>query len=101
MSRVRVKGFKIYNDRHGKRRCYHRPTGIAVDLTENPIGSAGFFAECQRIAALSAKGEKAKPGTLGLLVRRYREHAAYTDLAKRTRADCASSTTCNPSPIRR
>ena len=87
MTRVRVKGFQIFNDRHGRPRCYHRATRIAVDLTANPIGSAGFFAECARIAALNEKGADTKPGTLGLLFKRYREHAAFKDLAPRTRAD--------------
>ena len=41
MTRVRVQGFQIFKDRHGKPRCYHRKTRIAVDLRVNPIGSAG------------------------------------------------------------
>jgi len=40
MTVVRVKGFKIFADQHGKPRCYHRKTGIAVDLTNAPLGSA-------------------------------------------------------------
>jgi hypothetical protein len=27
MTHVRVKGFKIFKDRHGRMRCYHRATG--------------------------------------------------------------------------
>lgn len=87
MSRVRVKGFHIFTDRHGKRRCYHRATRVAVDLDANPIGSVGFIAECSRIAALAEAGQDPKPGTLGLLIRRYRAHSAFGDLAPRTRAD--------------
>lgn len=87
MSVVRVKGFQIFKDRHGRPRCYHRATRVAIDLEANPIGSAGFLAECARIDALADKGADAKPGTLGLLLKRYREHAAFTDLAPRTRAD--------------
>ncbi len=87
MSRIRVKGFQIFVDRHGRPRCYHRATRVAVDLLANPLGSAGFFAECARIAALAEKGADAKPGTCGLLVARYRAHSAFTDLAPRTRAD--------------
>jgi len=34
MTVVRVKGFKIFNDRHGRRRCYHRKPDIAIDLTK-------------------------------------------------------------------
>jgi len=87
MSRVRVKGFQIFDDRHGHPRCYHRATRVPIDLVANPLGSAGFFAECARIAALAETGVDSKPGTLGLLVARYRAHAAFTDLAPRTRAD--------------
>lgn len=87
MTRVRVRGFQIFTDRHGKKRCYHRKTRIPVDLATHPLGSVEFFAECARIAALADRGQTAKPGTLGLLVQRYREDVAFTDLADRTRAD--------------
>ena len=30
MTYVRVSGFKIFKDRHGKQRCYHRKTGIKI-----------------------------------------------------------------------
>lgn len=53
MTQVRVKGFKIFKDRHGKQRCYHRETGHKVDLTHAPIGSAEFFAECETIRAIA------------------------------------------------
>ena len=39
MTHVRVKGFKIFKDRHGRMRCYHRATGHKIDLTEAPLGS--------------------------------------------------------------
>ena len=38
------------------------------------------MAECARIGALT-KATEAKPGTLGLLIQRYRSHAAFLDLA--------------------
>lgn len=84
---VRVKGFQIFTDRHGKARCYHRTTRTPIDLEKYPIGSAGFLAECQRIAALMGQAEAPKPGTLGLLIERYRGHAEFQDLAPRTQAD--------------
>jgi hypothetical protein len=28
---IRVKGFKIFKDRHGRERCYHRKTGEKID----------------------------------------------------------------------
>ena len=86
MTLVRVKGFKIYKDRHGKPRCYHRATRLAVDLATAPIGSAAFFAECERIVASHAV-VKPKAGTLAQLVAEYRAHVAFLDLAPQTRGD--------------
>jgi integrase len=86
MTIVRVKGFQIFKDRHGRMRCYHRKTGQPVDLVKAPIGSPEFFAECARIAALVTATEP-KPGTLGMLISAYRAHPAFTDLAPRTKSD--------------
>jgi site-specific recombinase XerD len=86
MTVVRVAGFKIFVDRHGKERCYHRKTGIAVDLTKAPIGSAEFFAECDRLARLTAAPPDPRPGTLGRLIAEYRAHTAFTeDIKAKTR----------------
>ena len=82
MTVVRVKGFKIFEDRHGHERCYHRKTRIAIDLKKAPKGSPEFFAECARIVALTTTTAD-KPGTLGLLISAYRAHPAFTDLAPR------------------
>lgn len=87
MTYVRVKGFKIFKDRHGRARCYHRKTNTPIDLLTNPIGSAGFIAECGRITALAAGTDVARPGTLALLIKRYRAHPQFQELAPRTRAD--------------
>jgi integrase len=86
MTVVRVRRFKIFQDRQGRWRCYHRKTGQPVDLIKAPIGSPEFFAECARIAALATSTEP-KPGTLGLLIAAYRAHPAFTDLAPRTKSD--------------
>jgi hypothetical protein len=86
MTIVRVKGFKIFRDRHGRWRCYHRKTKTPIDLTKAPLGSVEFVAECARIAALIT-ATTPKPGTLGLLIAAYRDHPAFRDLAARTRAD--------------
>jgi integrase len=87
MTVIRVKGFKIFKDRHGRERCYHRKTGERIDLVKAPKGSPEFFAECARISALAAAATP-KPGTLGMLIEAYRSHAAFTDeLAPRTRVD--------------
>ncbi len=87
MTRVRVKGFKIFTDRHGKPRCYHRKTGLPIDLVKHPIGSAGFIAECERISAREITDTAAKPGTLGLLISAYRASDDFLDKAPRTRRD--------------
>ena len=86
MTVVRVKGFQIFKDRHGRARCYHRKTKEAVDLVKAPLGTPEFFAECARISALT-KSTEPKPGTLGLLIKEYRAHPAFTDLAPRTKSD--------------
>jgi integrase len=87
MTRVRVKGFKMFADRHGKMRCYHRATGTAIDLEKAPIGSLEFFAECSRISELAARVGAAKPGTLYMLITEYRAGMAFADLSSRTRSD--------------
>lgn len=86
MTVIRVKGFQIFKDRHGKVRCYHRKTRIPIDLDKAPIGSAEFFAECERIAS-TFKITAPKPGTLGLLIENFRKNPRWTDLAPQTRAD--------------
>ena len=91
MTKVRLRGFQIFKDRHGRWRCYHRKSRVAVDLIKSPIGSAEFFAECARIAALAdLKAQKAKPGTLGMLISEYRSAPAFLDLAPRTQSDYQS-----------
>jgi hypothetical protein len=89
MTIVRVTGFKIFPDRHGHLRCYHRKTGLPIDLKKAPIGSAEFLSECARIGALSdaQRAEQEKPGTLGALICDYRASPVFHDLAPRTRAD--------------
>jgi integrase len=87
MTAIWVKGFKIFADRHGKMRCYHRATRTAIDLTKSPIGSAELFAECGRITELAKISGPPKPGTLGLLVSEYRASSSFLDLAPRTQAD--------------
>jgi integrase len=87
VTRIRVKGFQIFRDRHGKMRCYHRVTRTPVNLDEAPLGSTAFFAECARIAELMKMAGPPKPGTLGLLIAEYKASIAFLDLAPRTQAD--------------
>ncbi|HIE24681.1 MAG TPA: hypothetical protein EYP74_01645 [Anaerolineales bacterium] len=89
MTLVRVKGFKIFNDRHGKPRCYHRKTGHKVDLKKFPIGSAGFFSECSKIAALAEANATKTPklGTLGGLIKTYFETEHFQNLGNLAKKD--------------
>jgi integrase len=94
MTVVRVRGFKIFRDRHGQMRCYHRETGRKVDLRKAPLGSAEFFGECARIAAhAEAIREKApQPGTLDALMASYfaEDHfLRLSDASKREYRMCA------------
>lgn len=57
---------------------------LKIDLDKTPIGSTSFFAECERIAAIEKHMEVVKAGTLGLLIRQYISHPAFTDLAQST-----------------
>ncbi len=87
---IRVQGFKIFKDRHGKPRCYHRKTGHKIDLEKAPLGSAAFMAECARIVALSKamEGKEPKPGTLGGIIAAYYQTEHYQQkLSDRTKKD--------------
>lgn len=84
LMKVKVKGFKLFKDRHGKQRCYHRSTGIAINIDEYPFDSVEFLGECGRIAAL--KGESIiKPGSLGLLIKEYKGSSQWQELKPKTR----------------
>ncbi|WP_246725144.1 integrase [Beijerinckia sp. L45] len=86
MNATQIEGYKIFKDRHGKLRCYHRATGTAIDLTTAPLGSPEFIADCKRIAA----GRAVKPptgGTLAKLIEDYRKHDSFKTLAIQTQSD--------------
>lgn len=91
MTHVKVKGFKIFRDKKPPfaLRCYHRKTGLKVDLSRAPIGSAAFLAECAKIVAaadaIEAKGTRA--GTLGALIENYFRQEHFANLADRTKRD--------------
>jgi integrase len=89
MTLVRVKGFKIFNDRHGRIRCYHRSTGQKVDLEKSPIGSAEVFSECAQILAASEalKQQQPKPGTLGGLISVYFAEEHFLERSKATKRE--------------
>ncbi len=89
MTNVRVRGFKIFKDRHGQLRCYHRKTGQKIDLRKSPLGSAEFFAECEVIRAVAEAQQAIAPkaGTLGKLIQIYFETEHFQNLAAATRRD--------------
>lgn len=81
MTHVRIKGFKIYRDRHGKMRCYHRATGNVIDLMKHPLGSVSFMAECQKIDSTNIKP---RAGTLKSLIHACRSSPHYQGLKPKT-----------------
>ncbi|PJN96079.1 integrase [Amaricoccus sp. HAR-UPW-R2A-40] len=91
MTTIKVKGFKIFRDkkRPFKARCYHRKTGLKIDLEKAPLGSAAFFAECAKIAAVyeACQAKEPRPGTLGALPAFYFRQEHYLNLSRRTQAD--------------
>jgi integrase len=91
MTHIKIKGFKIFRDKKPPyaERCYHRATGHKIDLAKAPIGSAAFFAECERIRALSdaLKSKVAKPGTVGGILAAYFGEDHFKNLSVRTKKD--------------
>ena len=91
MTKIKLKGFQIFKDRHGKWRAYHRKTRTAVVLDKTPLGSAEFFAECQRIAALiEATDEKVETWHARSADLRLSRSAGLSGSRARTRADYQS-----------
>lgn len=91
MTTIKVKGFKIFRDKKPpyRERCYHRKTGLKIDLEKAPEGSAAFFAEVARIAAAyeAVQAKEPRPGTLGALPAFYFRQEHFLNLSKRTQAD--------------
>ena len=82
MKLIPLRGFKAWTvvkeRRDGSRwesRPYyqHRATGLMIDTSKHPMGTAAFYAEAQRIEAAyeAMKGRDPKPGTLGGLMAFY------------------------------
>ncbi|MDX3975803.1 tyrosine-type recombinase/integrase [Shinella sp.] len=81
-------GWKIQRDKKPpfKMRAYHRKTGEKIDCVKFEPYSLAFDMEVHRINELH-KVKEAKPGTLGMLIKRYRASPKFQKLAPRTRAD--------------
>ena len=92
MIEIRIKtpkGFKIHRDKKwGGIYCYHRATGIKVDIGKFPLGSDVFYAECKRIVSAQQALEP-MPGTLGLLLKEYQRSNLFLSLKPRTQRDYA------------
>lgn len=84
---VRVPGFQIFEDRHGKWRAYHRKTRVPIDLKKYPIGTVEFCAEVARITELGRLTAAPKAGTLAAAIEAYRRDLTFLGLAAKTRRD--------------
>lgn len=83
------KGFRIWRDTKSpyRWRCEHRASKIKIDCVKFEPWSPEWYGECLRVLALVEKANLTKPGSLGLLISRYRADVAFTDLAQRTMSD--------------
>jgi integrase len=80
-------GWQIFRDHDGDWRCYHRKTREKIDCRRFEPYTLAFDMEIHRINELRNEKE-AKPGTLGMLITKYRESVRFrAELAPRTRAD--------------
>jgi len=63
---------------------YRRATGHKVDLEKALLGSAEFFAECDKIAAMAAAmmAKAPKPGTLGGPIAVYKAEEHFQELSR-------------------
>ena len=83
----KYKGWQIFRDKEGNWRCYYRKSRHKGDCRKFKPYSLSFDMEVHRINELLAE-KQAKPGTLGMLITRYRDSVRFkTELAPRTRAD--------------
>lgn len=80
--RVIVRGVKLYRSK-GRTYCYHRATGKRIVATP---GSPEFFAEIEALSKATVT-PTAKPGTLGMILKRYQASDAFGRLAPRTQSD--------------
>ncbi|MFK0331100.1 tyrosine-type recombinase/integrase [Rhizobium sp. NPDC090275] len=81
-------GWKIHRDKKPpfRWRAYHRKTGAKIDCSKFEVYSLAFDMEVHRINQLHHEHE-AKPGSLGMLIKRYRASPRFQKRADRTRAD--------------
>jgi len=87
MTVVRVKGFQIFADRHGRMRCYHRRTKPLLISPKRRWAQPSSLPNAARLAEAGKLQLPPKPGTLGMLITEYKKHPAFTDLAEPHQAD--------------
>jgi integrase len=81
-------GWKIQRDKKPpfRWRAYHRATGHKIDCQKFEVYTLSFDMEVHRVNELY-KVQAAKPGTLGMLIKKYRASPKFQKRAARTRAD--------------
>lgn len=87
---VKLKGLQTFYDRHFVQRCYVRineSTRVPIDLKKFPLNTPEFVVEYQRIWKDAEVFTANKPGTLGLLIDRYRSSTVFKALAPKTQKD--------------
>ena len=87
MQRIGLKNLKIYKDRTGVLRCYHRLAGVAIDLKKYPLHSDAFLQEYVRLTKNLQIAENPKAGCLGKLIISYKKSSAFEELSPRTQKD--------------
>jgi integrase len=81
-------GWKIQRDKKPpfRWRAYHRATGHKIDCQKFEVYSLAFDMEVHRINKLY-EVKAAKPGTLGMLIKKYRASPKFQKRAPRTQSD--------------
>lgn len=82
----KYKGWQIFKDHDGNWRAYRRKTREKIDCTKLEPYSLAFDMEVHRINELH-KAKDVKPGTLGMLIKKYRASPRFQKRARRTQAD--------------
>lgn len=82
----KYKGWQIFKDHDGTWRAYRRKTREKIDCTKFEPFSLAFDMEVHRINELH-RTKEAKPGTLGMLIKKYRASPRFKKRARRTQAD--------------
>ncbi|KQW31785.1 site-specific recombinase [Rhizobium sp. Root274] len=84
----KYKGWQIFRDKKPpfEWRAYHRQSREKIDCTKFEPYSLAFDMEVHRINELH-KVRETRPGTLGMLIKKYRASPKFKKRAERTRAD--------------